>query len=83
MLTSAWPRCLIILATTMLLTGCVTVGSSTAVKIVCPTIKQYDRATLEAAYQEYRRLAAGSEIKKMVNDYQVLRDKVRACGGEP
>lgn len=75
---TAWLKCLTILLTTMWLTGCQTVASS-SVKVMCPTIRAYDQATLNKALQEYRRLPAGSEIKRMIGDYQVLRDKVRAC----
>jgi len=78
---SAWLRLPIILLTTTLLTGCVTARSSVAVKISCPTIKAYDKETLNRALQEYQRLPAGSEIKRMIGDYQVLRDRVRACRG--
>ena len=78
---SAWLRLTTILATTMLLAGCVTTRSSSVVKISCPTIKSYDKATLDKALSEYRKLPAGSEIKRMIGDYQVLRDRVRACRG--
>lgn len=77
---SAWLRLTIILAAIPLLGACQTVRSST-VKISCPTIKSYDKATLDKALSEYRKLPAGSEIKRMIGDYQVLRDRVRACRG--
>lgn len=75
---SAWLKCLTILATTISLGACQTVNSST-VKISCPTIRNYDQATLNAALLEYQRLPAGSKIKQMIGDYKVLRDRVRAC----
>lgn len=78
---NAWLKCLTILLTTMLLAGCQTVASST-VKISCPTIRQYDKATLDRALSEYRLLPSGSEIKRMLGDYLVLRDRVRACRGQ-
>lgn len=76
---TAWLRLTTALLMTTLLTGCVTARSSSVVKISCPTIKAYDKATLEKALSEYQRLPAGSEIKRMIGDYQVLRDRVRAC----
>lgn len=78
---TAWLKLTTILLTTMWLTGCQTVASS-SVKVICPTIRSYDKATLDKALSEYRKLPAGSEIKRMVGDYQVLRDKVRACRGQ-
>lgn len=76
-----WQRSMTILLTTMWLGACQMDRSST-VKIICPTIKSYDRATLDKALAEYRLLPSGSAIKKMVGDYQVLRDRVRACRGQ-
>lgn len=78
---SVWLRLMIILATIPLLGACGMAHSSIAVKISCPTIKSYDKSTLNRALQEYQRLPAGSEIKRMIGDYQVLRDRVRACRG--
>jgi hypothetical protein len=46
---------------------------------VCPTIRAYDQATLDRALIEYQALPRGSAIKQMIGDYQVLRDRVRAC----
>ena len=77
---TAWLRLTIILLTMPLLAGCVTAHTS-SVKVICPTIKSYDQATLNKALQEYRLLPSGSPIKQMIGDYQVLRDKVRACRG--
>lgn len=76
---NAWLRLPIILATMTLLVGCETGRSSTVVKVICPTIRSYDQATLNRALAEYQRLPAGSAIKQMIGDYQVLRDRVRAC----
>lgn len=75
---NAWPKFLTILVMTISLGACQT-GASYAVKIACPTIRSYDKATLEKALSEYQKLPAGSEIERMIGDYQVLRDKVRAC----
>ena len=77
---NAWRACLTIPLMTMSLGGCVMAHTS-SVKISCPTIRSYDQATLNKALSEYRLLVAGSKIKQMINDYQVLRDKVRACRG--
>jgi len=76
---SAWLRLPIILLTTISLGACQAGHSSTVVKVICPTIRSYDQATLNRALAEYQRLPAGSAIKQMIGDYQVLRDRVRAC----
>lgn len=76
---SAWLMLPIILLTMTLLQGCEAGRSSTVVKVICPTIRSYDQATLNRALAEYQRLPNGSAIKQMIGDYQVLRDRVRAC----
>ncbi len=76
---TAWLGLTTILLTTPLLAGCDPARSNTVVKIVCPTIRAYDQATLDRALIEYQALPRGSAIKQMIGDYQVLRDRVRAC----
>ena len=77
---NAWRACLILAMTTLL--GACQMDRSSTVKIICPTIKSYDKATLDRALQEYRLLPNGSAIKRLIGDYQQLRDKVRACRGQ-
>jgi hypothetical protein len=62
-----------------LLISCQRVPSSVAVKIVCPAIKSYPKATLDRALVEYKALPSGSAIKEMFGDYSQLRDQIRAC----
>jgi len=61
------------------LAACRTDNSDIAVKIVCPQIRQYDKAVQERALAEYRALPSGSAIKLMLGDYKQLRDQVRIC----
>lgn len=64
------------------LTACNPVNSKVAVKIVCPWIAQYDKATQDRALAEYNALPGGSAIKTMFGDYKHLRDRIRACGAK-
>jgi hypothetical protein len=68
-----------VLLTMPLLTACDPRNSSVAVKVVCPWIAQYDKATQDRALVEYQALPAGSAIKLMFGDYKHLRDRIRAC----
>lgn len=76
---TAWLGLATILLTMPLLAGCEKGRSDAVVRVVCPTIRSYDQATLNRALEEYRALPSGSAIKMMIGDYQVLRDRVRAC----
>ena len=68
-----------VLMTSLSLAACRTDNSETAVKIVCPQIRAYDRATQERALAQYRALPQGSAIRLMLGDYKQLRDQVRVC----
>jgi hypothetical protein len=70
---------LLVLMTMPLLASCKMGRSDVAVKIVCPAIKSYPKATLDRALVEYKALAPGSAIKEMFGDYSQLRDQIRAC----
>ena len=61
------------------LAACRMDNSEIAVKIVCPQIRAYDRATQERALAEYRALPQGSAMRLMLGDYKQLRDQVRRC----
>jgi hypothetical protein len=63
-----------------LLGACPKENSEVAVKIICPEISKYDKATQDRALAEYKALPEGSAIKLMIGDYKHLRDKIRACG---
>lgn len=70
---------MIVLPMMLLLTACEIGRSETVVKIVCPTIRQYDNATLDRALKEYQALPPGSAIKMMIGDYRSLRAKIMVC----
>lgn len=74
-----WQRLMIVLPTMLLLTACVPENSKTVVKLICPTIRQYDQTTLDRALKEYQALPSGSAIKSMIGDYRVLRERIRVC----
>ena len=58
------------------LIGCETVRSST---VVCPSIVEYTEAFQMRGASEIERLAEGSAILVLIQDYSQLRDRVRAC----
>jgi len=62
-----------------LIASCKMAPSEVAVKIVCPQIKAYPKATLQRALAEYRALPTGSAIREMFGDYSQLRDQIRVC----
>lgn len=49
---------------------------------MCPTIKAYTTEEQNKAADELDKLAPGSEVGRMVDDYLNLRDQVRACRGQ-
>lgn len=68
----------------LLLTACATgrfeLGhTETVVKIVCPSIEEYDAKTQEQALKEYEALPKDSAVRQFVGDYKYLRDKIKAC----
>jgi hypothetical protein len=69
----------LVLPTTVLLIACDPESSDVVVKIVCPTIMQYDAKTQERALAEYQALPAGSALKQSIGDYKRLRDQVTVC----
>ncbi len=58
---------------TSLLAACAPASSS------CPPAVAYDRATLEQVAVELERLGAKSATGRLIADYGVLREQVRAC----
>jgi hypothetical protein len=74
-----WQRLLIVLPTMMLLTACDLETSDIVVKIICPTIRHYDQATLDRSLAEYQALPKGSAIREMIGDYKALRNQINAC----
>lgn len=70
---------MLVLMTTPLLGACLKANSEVAVKIICPRINAYDKATQERALAEYKALPQGSAIKLMIGDYKQLRDQIRVC----
>jgi hypothetical protein len=63
----------------LFLTACDAETSSVVVKIVCPTINQYDAKTQERALSEYNALPAGSALRLLIGDYKRLRDQITVC----
>jgi hypothetical protein len=61
------------------LTACDPGSSDVIVKIVCPTIMQYDAKTQERALAEYQALPSGSALRQFIGDYKRLRDQVTVC----
>lgn len=61
------------------LTACEPGDSSVVVKIVCPTIMQYDAETQDRALKEYEALPKGSALRLFIGDYKRLRDQVTVC----
>lgn len=70
---------LLVLTMTLSLAACRTDNSEIAVKIICPQVRAYDRATQERALAEYRALPQGSAIRLMLGDYKQLRDQIGRC----
>lgn len=70
---------LLALPMTLLLTACEPGSSDVVVKIVCPRINEYDRATQDRALAEYSALPKGSALRLFIGDYKQLRDQIRVC----
>lgn len=64
---------------TTLLAACDPNNSEVVVKIVCPTIMQYDAETQDRALKEYEALPKGSALRLFIGDYKRLRDQVTVC----
>jgi hypothetical protein len=60
------------------LTACATGGSDA--QGPCPPVVDYNRAEQARAAVEVEALAEGAMVVRMLSDYAVLRDQVRACG---
>jgi hypothetical protein len=56
-----------------LLAGCAPAGSS------CPPVVPYDAATLSRVADELDRLGPDSVTARLIADYGVLREQLRAC----
>lgn len=61
------------------LTACDLGNSEVVVKIVCPTIMQYDAETQDRALAEYNALPKGSALRLFIGDYKRLRDQITVC----
>ena len=61
------------------LTACEPGSSEVVVKIVCPTIMQYDAETQDRALAEYSALPKGSALRLFIGDYKRLRDQIIVC----
>ncbi len=71
---ASWRRQTAVLTTAMsLLVGCAPGNSS------CPPAIGYDRATLAEVAGELERLGPNSATARLIADYGVLREQVRAC----
>jgi hypothetical protein len=68
-----WLR-IFVLASFSALAGC----AATPV-VVCPPIREYDRAFMTRLADELDRAPAGSAMAQAVVDYRALRDVIRAC----
>lgn len=62
---------------TLWLTGCAMGGSET--REPCPPVVEYTSAEQARAADEVEALPEGALVVRMVSDYGVLRDQVRAC----
>jgi hypothetical protein len=72
--TVSWRRRTAALATAMsLLAACAPASSS------CPPAVSYDRAVLAQVADELDRLGPDSATARLLADYGVLREQVRAC----
>lgn len=61
------------------LTACDGLNSEVVVKIVCPTIMQYDAETQNRALAEYSALPKDSALRLFIGDYKKLRDQITVC----
>ena len=59
------------------LTGCATVSSEAVA--TCPPVVKYTAADQARAADEVEALPEGAVVVRMLSDYAVLRDQVRAC----
>ncbi len=59
------------------LTGCATGGSDA--RAPCPPVVDYTAADQARAADEVEALPEGAVVVRMLSDYAVLRDQVRAC----
>ena len=75
-----WKRPLAVLAiTTILLSGCATVGSDGSGPRACPPVVEYSREFQARAAEELPVLTEDSAIGEMLSDYAVMRKQARAC----
>jgi hypothetical protein len=70
---------LIALPMILSLTACDPGSSEVVVKIICPTINQYDKETQDRALAEYNALPKGSALRLFIGDYKRLRDQITVC----
>jgi len=70
-------RLTLVLIATAFLNACATVVSDT-----CPTLFDYSEAEQARVADELDALPEGSVIARLVGDYGVVRNEIRACRGE-
>lgn len=70
-------RLILVLTGLAFLSACATVVSDT-----CPTLFDYSRAEQARAADELDALPESSALAKLVGDYGVVRNEIRACRGE-
>lgn len=68
-----WRPAISLAIATLLLTSCAAAVSS------CPPLVAYTDAEQARAADELDALPAGSMLERLIGDYAVLRDQVRAC----
>jgi sarcosine oxidase delta subunit len=73
----------LLLAASLLLTGCAQTVYKTKLEIYCPNIKQYDERFNNQLANELERLdATSTAIDEAVKNYIYLRDRIRRCQEE-
>ena len=67
----------VLLIATLWLSACTTAGSD--VQAPCPPTVEYSAADQVRAAAEVSGMPEGAMVVRMLSDYAVLRDQVRAC----
>jgi hypothetical protein len=62
------------------LSACAT-GSSEGLSRVCPPVVEYGNVEQNLAAAEVEELPEGAVVVRMLSDYAMIRDQVRACSG--
>lgn len=67
----------------LVLTGLVSLSAcATVVSDTCPTLFDYSNAEQARAAEELDALPEDSALARLVGDYGVVRNEIRACRGE-